>query len=141
MHDLMVNPKAPVRCFLSLAVAGAVASIPLGGCTIPKDDYDNYLNNTADARGQVFVPDSGPVDASLPTTSFQADYYASCLSVLAQGNPKQALNFIVHANFTLGTPPTSGTIDLTLTALKNNATDLSQTAPGTPISKTGTPVN
>jgi hypothetical protein len=141
MHECMpmskrLMPRAAAT--FSLTAVVAVAIVPVA-CVTPQNDFDDYMSRAADAQGLVQPGsgdagvDTGPQyapDASIPSST----YFMSCLSQLA-AVPAQASSFTATLAYTTSSGG-GGTLSLTLAALTNGATSLSQTS-GTPV--TGMP--
>jgi hypothetical protein len=112
-------------------VALLVTGVPLAvACVMPKDDYEDFLARTADARAALLVEPtvdaSVVLEAALPEAGFGGTYYLSCLPALAQGDLKKTLNF--QTTFQVVPAADGGSIaTLSATALVDGATDLSQT--------------
>jgi hypothetical protein len=109
----------------------------LAACVTPKDDYDDFIARTADARAALsIVPepmmDAGPREASLPDGGFEGTYFLSCLPTLSGGDVTKALNF----QATLEVLPSAdggSTMTFSGIALKVGAADLSDTVGATNV--------
>jgi hypothetical protein len=114
-----------VALLVTLAPAAAA-------CVTPKDDYEDFLARTADARAALSVVkpvDAGAFEAALPDGGFEGAYFMSCLASVALGDPTKALNFSTNLEVLPGADGGS-TLSLAATALVFGATDLSQTVGG-----------
>jgi hypothetical protein len=129
---------APAACLLSTA------------CVDPKQDFDDWLTRTADARSAASTVEAGVSDTGVPDAGFEGTYLMSCLSSLSVGNPADALLFkttvAFHPSGDRSADTGAGGFDFTQIPLIVHAQDLSQTAPGgmlvtvdgTPVSAQGT---
>ncbi len=85
----------------------------------PKEDYDEFLERTADARAPLPPVDSGPVDSTAPTEVIEGLYFGSCLSSLSLGDLNKVLRFYTQVKFQPGTAASpGGKLDIKYTPLK-----------------------
>ena len=82
----------------------------------PKEDYDEFLERTGDARAPLPKEDVGPVDSTAPTEAIEGLYYGSCLSSLSLGDLNKVLRFYTEVRFVPGT--SGGKLDITFSPLK-----------------------
>jgi hypothetical protein len=107
--------------------------VTLASCVTPKDDYEDFLARTADARAALMVSpttDAAPIDAALPETGFGGTYYMACMTPQSGDSVANALSFDVTLQVV---PPKDGggsQVALTTLALVTRATNISQVAPG-----------
>ena len=119
-------------CFLFPITAAAA------GCLDPKQDFNDWLTRSADARAGTVVVSDATFDSELDG-GFDDTYVMACLPMLAGGDPTKALLFDAHVVFHQSGGAGDGTLDVTQTALVVGATDTSMTT-GMPVSVMGTPV-
>ncbi|MDP9034866.1 MAG: hypothetical protein M3O50_08660 [Myxococcota bacterium] len=139
------NGSAPPRTATlglgAAAAAGALLLLPLfGACADPKQDFDDWITRTADARASVYVaPDGAEFEGSSPDGGFSGEYFMSCLPSTGQGDVAQALLSKVTLRYT-SDGSGGGTVDYEAIALRKDATDLSQSV-GTPTVLKAIPVS
>ena len=111
----------------------AALAVPVVACVDPQQDYNDYSNRTADAHGIPALPtfdagEAGPLYA--PDAGFMSnDFYMSCLTGNAEGDPTKASLFVAHINYA----PASGGGGILIfgnQVLKEYPTKLSDLAPG-----------
>lgn len=102
-----------------------------GACVDPKQDYDDWIARTADARATVYVPpDSAAFEGSPPDGGFAGTFFMACLPSTSLGDVGQALLSKVVLQYTADGNG-GGTVDYRAIALRIGSTDLSQSV-GTP---------
>jgi hypothetical protein len=101
-----------------------------GACVNPRDQYDDYLDRTADARGGIAPVSDASFEGNAPDGGFMATYAQVCYPHLFM-DPSNALLFVSQAAFAPdGTG--GGMLTMTIQPLVKHATDLSQmTGPAT----------
>lgn len=104
----------------------ALAAMVAAACIHPKDDYDDWLARTADARAARPTIDAGAFEAGPLDTPFEHDYFMACLPALASGDATKALLFQSHVKFTPSAGG-GGTLDFTNTPLRAKTTDFTAT--------------
>ncbi|HEX8790632.1 MAG TPA: hypothetical protein VF765_06745 [Polyangiaceae bacterium] len=115
--------------FVSPLFALALTSLVSVACVDPQQDYNDYVNRTADAH----VPppigtsdagiDTGPLYA--PDAGFSSNLYLmSCLTAQAEGDTTKASNSVGHLSF-MPTAGGGGTVTYGDQTLKINPTSLS----------------
>lgn len=82
----------------------------------PKEDYDEFIERTADARAPIPKEEAGPVDSTAPTEAIEGLYFGSCLSSLSVGDLNKVLRFYTEVRFLPGA--TGGKLDIKFTPLK-----------------------
>ena len=111
----------------------AALAVPVVACVDPQQDYNDYSDRTADAHGIPALPtfdagEAGPLYA--PDAGFMSnDFYMSCLTGNAEGDPTKASLFVAHINYA----PASGGGGILIfgnQVLKEYPTKLSDLAPG-----------
>ncbi|MDP9151903.1 MAG: hypothetical protein M3O36_18425 [Myxococcota bacterium] len=134
-------PRTTASCLGVVCAAGALLLPPFSGaCVDPKQDFDDWIARTADARASVYVaPDSAAFEGSPPDGGFSGVYFMSCLPSTAQGDVGQALLAKVTLRYTADGSG-GGTVDYEAISLRHDATDLSQTV-GTATVLNGVPVS
>jgi hypothetical protein len=150
--------------FAALAITAPV--IAIAACVTPKDDYEDFLNRTADARAALLSPpvvdagsmqEASPTEASsqgdgasqtdapasgIPDGGFTGTYYMACMTPLSNGDVTKKLELVV----TLQVTPVDGgggdqvaLTTLALTTVPNPATNISEVSPrAVPYTATGT---
>ena len=117
------------RCLAVGVTAATLTCVVLPACVSPKDEYDDFVDRTADARAALSVVpevDAGSFEAALPDGGFEGTYYLTCLPLLALGDVTKALSF--QASFEVLPAPDGGSMAaLSAIALRLGATDLSDT--------------
>lgn len=114
------------------AAFAAFATVAIASCINPHDRYDEYLVNTADARGgAASVVDAAPVEAQAIDGGFHDTYFAACLAVLAGGRANKALRFRVDVKFTPSSPTTTaGTLGMSFVSINKNGTTMADVVGG-----------
>jgi hypothetical protein len=141
IHESMLRLKwSTLR---QVTAAGPLAlvwpSLSMAGCVDPKQDFDDWVGRTADARAVTPPSDAAVSDSALPAAGFQGTYLMACLSSL-NPNPAQALLFRADLRFTPA-PGGGGTFDFTQTPLVVNPPDVMHAAPGAmAVTRNGSPV-
>lgn len=116
--------------FVSPLLALAVTVV---GCVDPQQDYNDYVNRTADAHTPPSVVfdsggETGPLYA--PDASFMSQtFYMSCLTGQAEGDTSKASQFVAQITYA----PASGgggTLNFSNQVLKINPSTLNDLAPG-----------
>ena len=114
LNETVMKPRTIGATLLLLSGLGAyVACIPH-----PKEDYDDFLARTEDARAPLPIEDSGPVDSSAPTETIEGLYYGSCLSSLSLGDLNKVLRFYTELKFVPGAAGATGVLDIKFSPLK-----------------------
>ncbi len=105
-----------------------MASLVSVACVDPQQDYNDYVDRTADAHVAPSTTSDASVDTGplyAPDAGFSSDFYLmSCLTAQAEGDTTKASNSVAHITFT----PTSGgggTVTFGDQTLKINPTSLS----------------
>jgi hypothetical protein len=106
----------------------ACVALLVSGCIEPKQDFDDWLAKTADARGGTNseAVDAEAFDGAAPDGGFSGAYFMACLPNIARGDATQSLRFQVAATFTASSGG-NGMLDFHSTPVPVSATDLSQT--------------
>jgi len=114
LNETVMKPRTIGAAVLLVSGLGAyVACIPH-----PKEDYDDFLARTEDARAPLPKEDSGPVDSSAPTETIEGLYYGSCLSSLSLGDLNKVLRFYTEVKFVPGPAGANGTLDIKFSPMK-----------------------
>ena len=115
-----------------------VGFLLVGACVNPRQQYDDYLDRTADARGGIAVVSDASFEGSAPGGGFTATYSLVCYPHLFS-NVAQSLELAAMITFV---PDGSGggTISGALTPLRGMATLLSD-AVGPPFATWTAPVD
>jgi hypothetical protein len=125
----MVNRKPParhlLRGILALGGAGLAISLAVACLPSPKGDYDDYVKDTENIRGQGGnTSDREVPDTALPDGSITGDYAMLCLPTLALGDTKLTLKFA--AKVTYVPSASGGTITIAAKPLKKVATRIDE---------------
>lgn len=114
LNETVMKPRTIGAALLLVSGLGAyVACIPH-----PKEDYDDFLARTEDARAPIPKEDSGPVDSSAPTDTIEGVYFGSCLSSLSLGDLNKVLRFYTVIKYVPGPAGSNGALDIAFTPLK-----------------------
>ena len=82
----------------------------------PKEDFEDFLARTEDARAPLPKEDSGPIDSSAPTETIEGLYFGSCLSGLSLGDLAKVLRFYTEVKFT--PDPSGGKLNIKFSPMK-----------------------
>jgi hypothetical protein len=126
------------RRVVSVLAVSAAGWLAFGACVTPSDQYDDYIDRTANVRGFHPRGDAAVVEASLPDGGFNALYAATCLPHVTTVD--KALRFVDTIVFTPAASGPGGTITATFNSLPVGATNATATV-GPPIGPATSPVD
>ena len=106
-----MKPRAIGLGLLLVGIGVGVACIPH-----PKEDFEDFLARTEDARAPLPKEDSGPIDSSAPTEVIEGLYFGSCLSGLSLGDLAKVLRFYSEVKFT--PDPSGGKLNIKFSPMK-----------------------